>query len=136
MSYSVNQLTTTADCDTAIAMAQAEKSELVFKKTNLEHDSSQLANTTVEVTTELASTNTELAAQQTIFASLPASKSKENAELRIKRLEAKKKMLEMREDNYGPIALLEKENEIARVTSEIIEMDNFIAALQARKAAI
>jgi hypothetical protein len=51
-------------------------------------------------------------------------------------LEARKKMLEMREDNYGVIALLEKENELARVTLEITEMDNFIAALQARKAAI
>jgi hypothetical protein len=77
-----------------------------------------------------------LAAQQTIFATLPPGKSKDNAELRIKRLEARKKMLEMREDNYGAIALLEKENELARVTLEITEMDNFIAALQARKAAI
>jgi len=136
MSYSVNQLITTTDCDTAIAMAASEKRELVFKRTNLEHEGSQFATNTVEVSTELANTNTELAAQQTIFATLPAGKSKDNAELRIKRLEARKKMLEMREDNYGAIALLEKENELARVTLEITEMDNFIAALQARKAAI
>ena len=136
MSYSVNQLITKTDCDAAITMADAEKKELVFKRTNLEHDGSQFATTTVEVTAELASTNAELAAQQTIVATLPEGRSKDNAELRIKRLEARKKMLEMREDNYGVIALLEKENELARVTLEITEMDNFIAALEARKAAI
>ena len=136
MSYAVNQLSTTADCDTVIAMAQSEKKELEFKKFNLEHDGSEFADTTVEVATALANTNTELTAQQTIFATLPDGKSKDNAELKVKRLEAKKKMLEMREDNYGPIALLEKENELERVKLEIIEMDNFIAAIQARKAAI
>lgn len=67
---------------------------------------------------------------------LPDGDTKDENITKKKKLELKQYLLNERKDNYGAVALLEKEFHLARVEKELLEADDFIAALTARKAAL
>lgn len=57
MNYSVNKLTSSADCDALIELAGKEKDDLQYRKTTITHQNSNFANTAAEVEADLSSTN-------------------------------------------------------------------------------
>lgn len=136
MAYSVDKLTTTADCDVLIDVAESEKDDLQYRKTTLSHQSSNYAETATEVATELMSVTTQKNALTTVVAALPDGAIKDSNLAKLKRLELKEFLLNQKKDNYGAVALLENEFEIAKIDAEIAAADDFIAALNARKAAL
>ena len=77
-----------------------------------------------------------ITATETIIAVLPEGPSKVDAVHKRTRLEYKKFLLETRRESYGTVALLEKENDLARVVQELSEVDTFISAVKERKVAL
>jgi hypothetical protein len=136
MSYSVEKITTTADCDLLLSLAAKEKANQTFKRLSEERLTMNYSETSIEIDAELQLVNSEIAATETIVATLPAGKSKEEAIKKKTKLEYKKFLLTNRKESYGALALLEKELDLKRVTVEINEIDTFIAAVTARKAAL
>jgi len=136
MDYSVTTLTVAADCDTVLALIEKEKKDLSFKKLSLERQQEAYANNTLEVSAEIEMLNAELTAVNAVVASLPDGDTKADNVKRQKRLEYNLFLLTNRKANYGAIALLEKEFNIARVEKELEEADVFAAAVTARKASI
>ncbi len=134
MSYSVEKITTTADCDLLLSLAAKEKANQTFKRLSEERLTMNYSETSIEIDAELQLVNSEIAATETIVATLPAGKSKEEAIKKKTKLEYKKFLLTNRKESYGALALLEKELDLKRVTVEINEIDTFIAAVTARKA--
>lgn len=134
MDYSILALTTVADCDNVLAMVEKEKKELVFKKLSLEHLQENYASNTIEVSAELEILTAELNAVNMVVAALPEGEVKEDSIKKQKKLEYKLFLLSNRKANYGAIALLEKEFNIARVMRELEEADACIAAVTAQKS--
>ncbi len=134
MAYSVNKITTVADCDLVLAWAAKEKADLEFKKLSEERMTTNYSITAIEIDAELQSVNTEIDATTTIIATLPEGQSKEDAVKKKVKLEYKKFLLETRKESYGVVALLEKELDLAQVTQSLTEIDAFTAAINARKA--
>ncbi len=136
MSYSIDKITTVADCDLLLAWAAKEKADLNFKKLSEERMTNNYSTTSVEIDAELQSVMAEIAATETIITTLPEGNSKEDAVKKKVRLEYKKFLLENRKESYGVVALLEKELDLAKVTLELAEIDAFTAAITTRKAAL
>ncbi|MFN0050091.1 MAG: hypothetical protein ACKVOU_13290 [Cytophagales bacterium] len=136
MSYSVNLITTKADCDTLITMSNKEKDDLNFRKTSLSRNQVNYSENSAEINAELQVTNAEIASLTTVIASLPDGNAKDDNAKKLKKLEYRKFLLEDRQDNYGVVALLEKEHDIARIEKELEETDAYILALTTRKAAL
>lgn len=136
MIYSVNKITTQADCDTLIQVANKEKDDLVYKKTTATHQSSNFATTAAEVDAELSSVNAQLSALSTVIAGLPAGQVKDSNVTKQKKLELKQFLLNQKKENYGSIALLQNEMEQATIDAQITEVDAFVAAVQTHKATL
>ncbi|MFN8274914.1 MAG: hypothetical protein U0X58_08555 [Flavobacteriaceae bacterium] len=136
MDYSVNNLSTVADCNALLTWAGREKADLSFKKLSDERLTSRIAETSQELDAELQGVLTEISATETIINILPDGPSKDDAINKKTRLEYKKFLLENRRESYGTVALLEKQMDLARVQVEIDEVDAFISAVEQRKAAI
>lgn len=136
MNYSVNNLSTVADCNALITWAGKEKADLNFKKLSDERLTSRIAETSQELDAELQGVLAEISATETIINILPDGPSKDDAINKKTRLEYKKFLLENRRESYGTVALLEKQMDLARVQVELDEVDAFITAVEQRKAAI
>jgi hypothetical protein len=136
MACSVNLLTTVADCYSVILVAEKEKSDLSFRKTSVERQKESYASNSISIDADIAATDAEIAALIPVVASLPAGAAKDDNETRLKKLELKKFLLAQRDKNFGSVALLMRENDLERIVQEAAAVDAFIAAVNARKAAI
>ena len=134
--YSVTNLTTIADCDVLLTMANKEKSDLAFKKLSEERLVTNYSTTAVEIDAVLQGVIAEIAAVDSILAVLPNGPTKDSEEKRKVRLEYKKFLLENRKESYGAVALLEKELDLERVNKQLDEVNLFIDAVTAHKATL
>ena len=134
MNYSVNNLTTVADCMALLSWAAREKADLNYKKLSDERLTTRFAETSIELNADLQGVLAELAATETVISILPEGPTKEDAINKKTRLEYKKFLLETRKESYGTVALLEKEMDLARVLNELIEVEAFVQAIEGRKS--
>ena len=136
MPYSLDKLTTAAECDAVITVAEKEKKDLSFRKTSLERQKENYAENSVEIDADLLATDAEITALQSVVNTLPPGDARDENEKRLKRLELKKFLLQQRDKDYGGVALLIREFDLERVTKELTEADAFIAAVTQRKAGL
>ena len=134
--YSVTNLTTIADCDVLLTMANKEKADLAFKKLSEERLVTNYSTTSVEIDAVLQGVIAEIAAVDSILTVLPNGPTKDSEENRKVRLEYKKFLLENRKESYGAVALLEKELDLERVNKQLDEVNLFIDAVTAHKATL
>ena len=134
--YSVNKITTVADADLLLTWAASEKADLDFKKLSETRLTTNYGNSSLSIDSELQAVLAEIATSETIIATLPAGARKEVEIVKKTKLEYKKFLLENRKESYGIVALLEKEVDLARVTDELTQVETFITAVTARKAAL
>ena len=134
--YSVTNLTTIADCDVLLNMANKEKADLAFKKLSEERLVTNYSTTSIEIDAVLQGVVAEIAAVDSILAVLPEGSTKDSEEKRKVRLEYKKFLLENRKESYGAVALLEKELDLERVNKQLDEVNLFIDAVTAHKATL
>jgi hypothetical protein len=79
----VNLLTTLADCDSVILVAENEKADLSFQKTSVERQKDTYASNSISIDAYIAATDAEIAAHSPVVASLPAGAAKDNNETRF-----------------------------------------------------
>jgi hypothetical protein len=136
MNYSVNNLTSVADCDVLLAKAAKEKADLDYKRLSDERQATRFTETSQELAADLQGVLAELAATETIIANLPDGPSKDDAIDKKTRLAYKRFLLETRMEGYGTVALLEKEMDLARVVQELNEVDAFITVVEEKRATL
>lgn len=134
--YTITNLTQIADCNALLAWAGREKADLTFKKLSDERLTARYADTAQELDAILEGVIAEIVATETIISVLPDGPTKDDAINKKTRLDYKRFLLETRRESYGVVALLEKEMDLARVNSEITEVDSFIVAVEAKKASL
>jgi hypothetical protein len=134
--YDTIKLTSKADCDVLIEQANEEKSDLLFRKTAVEHQTSGYEKTASSVEADLQSSTAQLNALTTVIAGLPEGQVKDANVTKQKKLELRVYLLNQKKENYGAFALLLNQFEKAKIELELTEVDSFIDALQTRKAAL
>ncbi|MCG2611379.1 hypothetical protein LZZ90_07650 [Flavobacterium sp. SM15] len=134
--YSLNRITTVTDCDVLLAWANKEKTGLTRKKMNEEYAVATYGTTSVEIDAILQGVLIEIAANDQVLAVVSEGTTREEAIKKKKRLEYRQFVLETRRENYGSVALLEKELELERISKELIEVDTFITSLTAHRGTL
>jgi hypothetical protein len=134
MNYSMNLLTTQADCDTLLSFVTKDRKDLEYRRLGLERKVEDASDSSSEIEAELQSTNAELAALESFVATLPDGPTKEETHSKITRLKYRQFLLQERKDNYGTLSLIDKEYDMACIDRNIIETNELIAAVEARKA--
>ena len=135
MAFSVNLLATPTQCDALLATKQRERTGLVNRLNNLAF---QLANWNDSTSAEadLAATQALITGLTPVVNALADGDDKRRNQNMLNRYETRANNLIGRVENYGTIALLEKELDRDTVTGNIAVLDTFIAAVTARRAAL
>ena len=136
MIYSVSLLTTKPDCQALIDIANSDKKGLLYRRAGLEIQSDSATSNSTEIDAELSAVTAEIASLQAIINGLPDGPTRDILILRYKKADVKKALLESRKDKYGVLSLLQKENDIACIDKDIIEIDAYITALTDRMNAL
>lgn len=137
MSYSLNALLTVADCDLATSMATKDKEVLEVRKANLTQQQKNHAANSVEASAELEAVITELNAIEDFLPTLPeGSQGRRENLVRKERLDVQKLALQNRSANYNAQTLLQKELDLARCEKELEAIEDFLAEVATRKAAL
>lgn len=134
--YSTSKITDVADCDLLLSMANKEKADLDFKKLSEQRQQTTYSENAVEIDAELQLVDAEISATQTIINSIPNGETKDDAVKKLTKLQYRKFLAEIRKENYGVVALLQKEMDLARLSLELSEVDKFIVEINTRKLAI
>jgi hypothetical protein len=136
MSYSVNLLTTAADCDALLAQAGKERAELAFQHSALQRLLTHSSDTVEDVTAELTKVTAKLDACDLVLGVLPDGPEKEAERTKRMRYEVRQRVLTERLGDNSPRTRLDREFDQARLAAELNAADAFIAAIQARKSAL
>lgn len=134
--YSLNKITSVADCDVLLTWAEKEKSDLTFKQLSVERITVNYSSTSIEIDAVLQGVIAEIDATVTVIAALPEGPTKEDLEKKKTLLEYKRFLLENRKESYGSVALLEKELDLERINKELDEVDVFITDVTAHKVSL
>ena len=136
MNYSVNKLTTVAECDQVLAHANNEKRTLLFRKSNMTYSQENSSTTSDQVSAAIAVTQAELAGVVNILPTLPEGDVKEDYKRKQVKLENKLDDLGFRRQDVGAARLLIRELELGQIDAELAETDACIAAITARRAGL
>ncbi|RTQ52374.1 hypothetical protein EJV47_05000 [Hymenobacter gummosus] len=133
MAFSVNLLSSVAQCDTLLTLKQRERKDLVLRLTTLNH---QLDNwdDVASVEAELTSTNTFITTMGPAIAAMPAGDQKRRQENLLNRYESRANVLTTKVEDYGAIARLERELERDGVAAKIDLLDALVAAVTTRRS--
>lgn len=131
--YSFTRIESAADCDFLLTWASKEKADLTLKKLNEEHSANNYGDTSIEISAVLQGVLAEISALEITIANLPEGTTKQDAIKKKTRLEYRQFVLEDRKENYGSVALLEKQLDVNRINRELEEVEAFIAGVTAHK---
>lgn len=134
--YTLNKITTVADCNVLLTWAAKEKADLQHKHYTIDRLTQTFGSSSEEIEAILLGVNIELSANQTVFASLADGSYKIETGKKIKKLEYKKFLLETRKESYGALAFLQKELDLERINKELAEIDVYVAAVTAHRATL
>jgi hypothetical protein len=136
MNYSINRLSTIADCDAVLALAQKDKADLEFKNLSLQRNYQSYQSRSVQLTADIQVTQAEINALTTVIAGLPDGDTKDDNVAKQKRVEYRLFTLQEQSENYGVIALLEKELEMNFIEKQLAETLTFLQLVETKKTSI
>ncbi len=136
MSYNISSLLTVEECDNMLEIAQSYRADVEYRKTSQERRRDSYSERSSQVVADLTAVNTEIASLEALIPTLPEGQVKEDLENRKTRLEYRKFLLVERSENYGTLALLDLQLNIAMSGQQLTEIDSFIAQVAAHRATL
>lgn len=136
MSYSLAQIGSEADSDAVLKEAREEQEDLEYKKTVQVRKQKEYRENLTELNADLASTNAEIASLTATIPTLSEGEHKRNEIKRLKRAEYDLFLLTNKQIDYGVVKLLQRELAVSLIDLQLAELDKFITAVEARKAAL
>jgi hypothetical protein len=136
MPYSINTLTTVADCDALISLANKDKKSYENKIYNLNFDLEISQDNAAARASRLLIVNSEIAMLDTVIESMGEGQPKEDyITMRMRKI-ASQRSLSSPGSSSNPVNRLDDELEIARLNLQLAETLTFIAAIEAHKATL
>jgi hypothetical protein len=136
MDYSLEKLTTVAECDALLELAVKDKESAERRRRNLGESIDTFGERTGDYSSELESVETLLETYAVAHEALPEGKNKMTIFLQIKRLEARKAQLDKIVTGYNVNSLIGKQADFNVLDSQVPAIDALIAAVQARRTAL
>jgi len=137
MAYSVNLLTTVADCDNVLKVADEELRVLCKRLIDFDYQHENTSNAAIDLTSELTGLEAEIVFLTPLIAALPTgSDSRSKRETQLRRATDRRDELTDRQGARRAVALLSRELAYGQTQTHITETSSFVAAVKARKAAI
>ena len=136
MEFQVNVLKTAEECQTAIKIILAEKTQLERRKRNLGENIEGKANKSIEVSEGIDASKAIINGFQAAIDVITDDRVRRDFELKIEREEAKLKSLENRQANYNIINLIEDQIDHQQIEAQIPILETAITKIEARKAEI
>ena len=136
MSYSLDLLTTRAQCDAVLAYANTKLGLLNYHDTQTGRRTGNLTTSATKDTSELTGLNAYITAMTPVIATLPAGKDrdKQTNDLRLKT--DRRDTLVARQNQVGPEALVESELDSTLVDVQLPVGADFIAQVTAHRATL
>ena len=133
MEYTLDMVTTIADCDALLATATSERQDLDHRKYELNHSYQNLSSGSAGLDAELSAVMAEINSYEQSLPAFPPGPAKDLMEGRLEKANHRKYLLTVRRKNYGVLALIEKQYALISVDREITENDEFVIAINKRK---
>jgi hypothetical protein len=134
MNYSTTNLSSASECDALLSLANRDKENLLYRRSNLNYRKSQVLASSADFEADYAEVVNDLQSLTTSLLTFPEGKRKEEMITDKMALEVKLRVMNERKDNYGIIGILQREYDLAVIDESIAETDAFIAAIDTRKA--
>ena len=134
MAFSVELLSTVADCDALIGIANKERGDLDFKRVTLVRKQSVSSTTAASIEVDIASVNAELNSCAIQLETLPPGPARDKVLDDQYRAQFKLYQLNTRRNATGTRAVSQQAYDIECVDVTIAQNVAYIAALNARKA--
>ena len=135
MEYSVEQITTVADCDALLTIAAKERRDLDYKKNQENHSYENVTNGSAGVEADLAANISKLTGNQAIIPTLPeGSETRKKLEMENAKYTYKIAVLTARREKYGALGLIQKQYSLFSIDKEIAENDALVIAINKRKS--
>lgn len=132
--YSSNKLKTVIECDSAIALANERKDELVFQQSALVRELTGQEKSVDSISATLVALNAQIGGYNAALATMPDGEAKKEMQSKLRRLNDQRENLEERLEKAGAPAYLETELQAELSKKQVIEIDAFIASINQRKA--
>lgn len=136
MIYSVQLLKTAADCDSLITMATQDSADLGVKKYVQERKLANSGNSSVGIDADIAAANAEIGVLETLVAGMPEGDIRKGYESKLTKAKYKLFTLIERRNTFGQLSILRQQYDLGQLEKDIAEVDLFITAINARKAAL
>lgn len=134
MIYSIDMLTTPADCDAAVAYGQERLRVLRHRESVSGYERDTKATDATALTAELAELHEDITFFTDRLATMAPSASRTTRENELRRKTDRRDELLSRQGKEGAVALLKRELEKGETTARIAEIEAFIVAVTDRKA--
>jgi hypothetical protein len=136
MPYSLNTLTTVADCNALITLANKDKKSYENRIYNLNFDLEISQDNASARAARLLIVNSEIAMLDTVIENMPEGQVKEDYITTRLRKIASQRSLSSPGSSSNPVNRIDDELEIARLNLQLNETLSFIAAVEAHKATL
>ncbi len=133
---SIITLLTAEDCDTAIQRAQEKRLQTEFDRFELEQDNRKAAIEGPNYEHALVETQDKIIGLQAAIAGSPEGPGKVSFQLELKKYEIKLASLQNKQGNYGQQSMLDQQCDYTSLGGALEGIDAYIAAVNARKAAL
>ncbi len=136
MAYSVELLGSIADCDTLLKKLEKEKEDLDFRTIQVTRQRKIYAANSVDIAADLQAVEGEITTLTAMLATLAEGDRKEDTITDLDRAKLRKRLLLDRQKDYGSIALIERELELAMAAAQLAEVTAAIEAVTTQKGKI
>jgi hypothetical protein len=136
MSFSVEKLSNVSDCESVTKLLEKEKDDLDFRGIVLSRQIKSYAGNATDITADLIATDAEITSLNAQLEVVPAGDRREKLITDLDRAKLRKRTLTARQLDYGTVALVEREVELAMANAQLGIVTAGIADVATRKAAL
>jgi hypothetical protein len=134
MAYSTNLLSTAAECDAALTIAEDELKVLRHQESNIDYQRDNTTDSATETQAELAGLDADIASLNAQIPTITVVSTRKKRETELRKAVYRRAQLADLQEKRGIVALLKREMALAQVRVQIIELNTLVTAITTRKA--
>ncbi|MCD2422098.1 hypothetical protein LQ567_04945 [Niabella pedocola] len=136
MSDIIQQFKTTAECDAALSVAAKKQKSLQKKQRTISEQKEQYQETASDILLEIAAREKDIAGYRQRLETELSPKDRDETQDKLVKAEYSLYLLQRRERSYSLPELAVKDFDLSELDHGVTSVAEFIAAVEARKAAI
>ncbi len=131
--YNLELITSAADADQLLRIAQREKRSIYVRRENLSLRNENASENGAERSADIVAAQAELQSLNTVIDSLPEGERKQEEITNRMAVELRLRRLTRGGDGNDPVSIVERAFDVNRFDRDITGIEEFVAAVEARK---